>query len=335
MGGALLTTINEVADLANVSMSTVSRVLSGKAPVAEETRRKVLQAVAHLGYQPNVLAQGLRGVRLKTIALLIPNVQNLIFPATIRAIEDVANKRGYMVFLCNTDDNIKKEIFYITNLKRRIVDGIIFSTASQESKHILQLKEEGFPVVTLIRHLNDSIDSVVLNNVDGAYKATRYLLSRGLRKIAFINGDIKVKLYQDRYDGYKKAMAEGQVPVREDMISHGIETWEESYEVMGKMLKAGSIPDGIFATSDSKAMGAMRAIYDCGLRIPEDVSIIGFDNSGIAPLSEPPLTTVEQPFYEMGAAACNRLIKLIESNQQPLPEVQEMLAELVIRKSVI
>jgi len=330
-----MSTIHEVAELANVSLSTVSRVLSGKAPVAEETRRRVLEAVAHLGYQPNVLAQGLRGTRLRTIALLIPNVQNLIFPSTIRAIEDVANKHGYMVFLCNTDDSIKKEKFYIANLKRRIVDGLIFSTASPKSNHILRLKDEGFPVVTLIRHLSDSIDSVILDNVGGGYQATNYLLSRGLKKIALLNGNPGLMLYRDRYEGYKKAMFEAQIPLDDALIFNDIQTWEESYGAMTKMLKEGKIPQGVFAASDPRAMGAMRAIYDCGLRIPEDISVIGFNNSGIAPLAHPPLTTVDQPFYEMGAAACSRLIKLIESKQPLHPEVQEFTSELIIRKSVI
>lgn len=330
-----MATIHEVAALANVSLSTVSRVISGKVPVAEEKRKKVLQAIAQLGYQPNVLAQGLRGARLKTIALLLPNVRNLVFPAAIRAIEDVANRHGYMVIICNTDNDLNKETFYISSLRQRLIDGIIFSTASTEHDHILQLKQEGFPVVTLIRHFSDEVDSVILDNEDGGYQATKYLLSRGLTKIVLLNGALNVKLYKDRYEGYRKAMTEAGISVKNGMVWHDIDSWEVSYNVMTTMLKAGNVPEAVFATSDPKALGVMHAIYDLGLKIPEDISVMGFDNSDVSSLLQPPLTTVAQPFYDMGVAACDRLIKLIEGKNQTKPQVKILSAELMIRQSVI
>ncbi|HHW01762.1 MAG TPA: LacI family transcriptional regulator [Thermoanaerobacterales bacterium] len=329
-----MVTIKEVAERAGVSTSTVSRALSGKIPVNDETKQKVLQAVKELNYQPNVLAQGLKDGKSRTLGLIIPNVRNLVFPAAIRGIEDTAKKHGYTVVLCNTDEDVETEKFYIDNLRRRLIDGFIFSTARPGHEHLLELKREGFPVVFLIRQMGEDVDAITVDNYNGAYDATKYMLSRGLKNIAFINGHMDIFLYQQRFEGYKKALKEAGIPFKEELVVHGIYGWEDGYKAMTDLLKKGYEIDGVFATSDPKAIGVIRAIKDFGLKVPDDISVIGFDNSDMAPLLDPPLTTVSQPFYEMGVKACERLIKIIEAKRKPKAKVEVMPCELIIRNSV-
>lgn len=329
-----MTNIKEVAKLAGVSASTVSRVLTGNIPVAEDTKERVLEAVKQLNYQPNVMAQGLKGARIKTIGLIIPNVRNLVFPAAIRGIEDTANQHGYIVVLCNTDDSVEKEKFYINSLLRRLIDGFIFSTARPGHEHIDELKRGGFPVVSLLRHHGNKVDAVVLDNFDGAYQATKYMLSRGLKRLAFINGWMDITLYQQRFAGFQKAMEEAGGEIVPELVVHNIDGWEDGYQAMSSLLKSGYSIDGVFAASDPKALGVIRAVKDFGLQIPADISVMGFDNLDLAPLADPPLTTMAQPFYDMGAKACERLIQIIEAKQRPRTKLVMMPAELVIRKSV-
>lgn len=327
--------IKEVAKKAGVSASTVSRVLTGHIPVSADARQKVLDAVKALDYQPNPLAQGLKGGRIKTIGLFIPNVRDLVFPAAIRGIEDTAKQHGYTVILCNTDDSEEKELSYIQSLQRRFINGFILSTARMDSHHLRKLQEEQFPVVCLIRHLGDeTMDAVVLDNLDGAYQATAYLLRQGKRDIAIINGDTRVLLYQQRFAGYKKAHEEIGATPDSRLIFHNVKGWDDSGRVVTDLLASGLRPDAIFAASDPKAIGVLRAIKDFGLKVPEDISVIGFDNSDIAAFLDPPLTTVAQPFYEMGVRACEKLIKLIEGKRRSRARVEIFPARLVIRGSV-
>lgn len=333
-GGKILVTIKEVAKRAGVSASTVSRALSGKIPVNEETKKKVMKAVEELNYQPNVLAQGLKDGKSKTLGLLIPNVRNLVFPAAIRGIEDTANKYGYTVVLCNTDEDVEREKFYIDSLRRRLIDGFIFSTARPGHEYLLKLKNEGFPMVFLIRRISGNVDAVTADNTNGAYEATKYLLSRGLKNIALITGSSDILLYQERFEGYKKALKEADIPLNHDIILHDVYGWEDGYKAMATLLEKGFKPDAVFATSDPKAIGVIRAIKDYGLSVPEDISVMGFDDLDMVALLDPPLTTVSQPFYEMGVAACKRLIKIIEANRKPKSLIKTLPCKLKIRSSV-
>ena len=327
--------IKEVAKAAGVSPSTVSRVLTGKIPVNDDTRARVLNAVETMNYQPNAFAQGLKGGSLRTIGLVVPNIRSLVFPAAIRGIEDMAETNGYTVVLCNTDENIEKEKAYIDGLRRRLIDGFIFSTARPGHEYLLDLPSQGVPVVFLLRQLGKTVNTVVLDNEGGAYEAARYMLSRGLKRIAFINGSLDLPLYRDRYEGYLRAMREGAVDEPSDMVIHGISGWDDGYQVMKELLESGCKPDAVFATSDPKAMGIIRAIRDAGLRVPQDISVMGFDNLDFSTQIDPPLTTVAQPFYEMGVRACRRLIDLIEKGRTNRPKIEVLPAHLVVRESVI
>lgn len=326
--------IKDVAVQAGVSTSTVSRALSGKAVVDPETKKRVMQAVRNLNYQPNALAKGLKEGCTKTIGLFIPNLRNLLFPAVIRGITDVAQKHGYTLVLCNTDEDLEAEKLNVQNLRKRLVDGLIFSTATVASSHLFKLKEQGYPIVLLIRHLNEELDSIIIDNYHGGFQATRFLLERGYRKIAIINGTMELDLYRQRFEGYKAALAEMGVPFDEKFVVDGIVGWEDGYQAMLKLLDDGVMPDAVFGTSDPKAMGVIKALKERKLRVPEDVAVIGYDNLDMSQLLDPPLTTMSQPFYEAGTRAAERLLKLINSKVRIKPVVQKLQTELLIRQSV-
>ena len=326
--------IKEVAKKAGVSPSTVSRVLSGKIPVSDTARQRVLAAVKQFDYQPNPAARSLKGGSLKTIGLFVPNVRNLVFPAAIRGIEDVAQKYGYTLVLCNTDEIPEKEAAYVSHLRRRLIDGFIVSTVKDGNSRFWSDLDEGFPVVYLIRHAGYKTDAVVFDNFAGAYKATQYLLEMGHRKIALINGNIDILLYRERFQGYCQALQDHGISLDEEFVVQDVSGWDESFAAMKKLLRQRERPDAVFATNDPKAIGVMRAIKDAGLKIPGDISVIGVDNSDIAGFLDPPLTTVAQPFYEMGAKACEKLIRIIEKKRRVGSKVEVFPAQLVVRDSV-
>ncbi len=326
--------IKEVAEKAGVSISTVSRALSGKVVVDPETKKRVLQAVKELNYQPNVLAKSLKEGRSKTIGLILPNLKNLVFPAAIRGITEIAKKYGYTLVLCNTDEDLDTEKRYVDNLKQRLVDGLIFSTATPASSHIHQLKEEGYPVVLMLRSLSDDYDTVMIDNFDGGYQAAKCLLERGYRKIALINGPLDLILYSQRYAGYLAALREAGVTVDDQLIIHQTQGWEDGFVAIRELLERGIKFDAVFGTSDPKALGAMKAIKEYGLRVPDDVAVIGYDNLDMSELTDPPLTTMAQPFYEVGVQAAERLLKLINSKKKLKPELVKLRTKLLIRKSV-
>ncbi|MDW7675683.1 MAG: LacI family DNA-binding transcriptional regulator [Bacillota bacterium] len=327
-------TIKDVAKRAGVNASTVSRALSGKVVVNKETKEKILAAVKELNYQPNAFAKGLKEGKSNTVGLIVPNIRDLVFPAAIRGISDVLEQHGYTLILCNTDESIETEMMHVENLRNRLVDGLIFSTARKESKHLLELKENGFPVVLLLRHLEDEIDAVIIDNFKGGYDATSFLIQQGHRNIAIVNGNMNLSLYQERFEGYKAALKDAGLKVNKDLVIDDIKSWECSYQAVSTLMTSGNMPDAIFATSDPKALGVIRALKDKGFSVPADISVIGFDNIDMAEVIDPPLTTVAQPFYDAGLLAAKRLIKLMNSKRKLKPVVEKLEANLLVRSSV-
>ena len=329
-----MATIKDVAKRAGVSPSTVSRALSGKVPVDQETRERVMEAVRALNYKPSILAKGLKEGRTNTIGLIVPNISNPVFPAVARGVEDVAREHGYTVILCNTDEDIEAEKDYVEKLQKRWVDGFIFATARKESHHILKLKESGFPVVLVVRHMGQAVNAVVIDNYRSSFEAVKYLIDTGHRRICIVNGDTSLTLYRERFDGYRHALQAAGLPVLPELVLNAAGRRDTGYETVTAMIKKGVVPDAVFATSDPRAISTIRAIKDCGLNVPDDVSVVGFDDLDISAFLDPPLTTVSQPLYEMGARAARRLVGMINGEEYEQPKVELVEANLVIRKSV-
>ena len=329
--------LKTVAARVGVSTSTVSRTLSGKGYVNEKTREKVLKAVKELNYTPNTLAKSLKMGRTNTIALMIPSIENEIFPIITRGIEDTARENGFTVVLCNTYEDVNVEKDYIDKLRTRWIDGFIVCSMLPGSDHIRQLKADGFPLVLISRYYDESIDAIVIDNYQASYDAVSFLVKRGCRKIAIALGRIELSIYQKRFQGYKDALKDHGIEINEKLILNETNGTKSFYELTFDLLKSGVTPDAIFATSDPKAIVVMRAVKDFGLRIPDDVQILGFDNIEISSMIDPPLSTVSQPLHEMGVQAANKIISMImnkgKKDFDSKPGIDVFSTELVIRKS--
>jgi len=329
----LKVTIRDIAEKANVSIATVSRVINNKSEgVGEETRKRILKLVKELGYQPNALARGLVTKKTKTVGLIIPDITNPFFADIARGVEDQANLFGYNVFLCNTDDDLDKENKYINALKEKYVDGIIFTSSSiPNQNHIVELIKTGIPTILMDRQIDDKhVVGIFIDNLLGGYIATKHLLELGYSRIACITGPLFLKSAVERLQGYEKALNEYGMEVDNEIVAEGTYKMESGYETAKELLAKGVRT--FFVCNDIMALGVCKAVKESGYNIPEDVSVVGFDDIQISHVIEPPLTTVRQPSYDMGKEAIKMLVKLIEG-KKIRKKIVKFKPELVIRQS--
>lgn len=329
--------LEEVARLAGVSVSTVSRTLAGKEHVSDKARRKVLEAADKLDYRPNVMARMLKLGRSSSIAVMIPSIDNLIYPAFVRGVQDVASQNGYMLSICNTDEDKDIEENFIRNSCNMGVAGLIVSTIRSDSEHLTKLRDEGYPIVLAIRELDGEFDTIVAGNSKGAYDMTSYLVGKGCRHIALVIGDLSLSLYRQRHEGYMRALEEASVPYNPDLVldtpGHSPEELSAS---VNRLLDMHPEIDAIFASNDFRAIVIMQVLKKRGVRIPEDIKVAGFDDVEISSFVDPPLTTVHQPLYNLGAEAARCLIAQISANEQGVGRIRihrVLDTELVIRQS--
>lgn len=327
-------TIRDVAASARVSVATVSRVVSGSSHcVSEGTRTRVLAAVARLQYQPNLVARGLKKRVTHTIGLIVPDISNPFFPAIARGIEDVANRAGLAVLLCNTDEDLGKEQSYLTLMRKRMVDGLIFATVGANTEHLKMLRRQRIPAVLIARAPDGvEIDAVLVDNRRGAREATEHLLRLGHRRIAFIGGPATVSPAKDRHAGYRDALGAAGVPADPLLVADGAFRAEGGAAAVGALLRRGVSFTAIVAGNDLMAIGAMEELRRHGYRLPEDMAVVGFDDITFASLVEPPLTTVAQPTYRMGSLAMDRLLELIGGGDRE-PRRLVLDPQLVVRRS--
>ena len=284
-----MSTIKEVAKLAGVSVSTVSRAISGNAYVEEEKRQKVMEAITKLNYKPNQMARGLRAGKTYTLALMIPAINSLYYPMIMRSIEQEVSKKDYALILCNNSENLETEKKNLEMLMQRKVDGIFCMSVSDDIRHLITASRE-VPVVLLNRNFDD-ICCVSYDNEDGAYKMVKYLLEQGHRRIAGVFGDFRIQRYRTRYDGCKRAMEEYGISDYKKYFIYDVTTTDEAYLRTMDMLERKDKPTAFFASLDIVAIGIYSAVYKSGLSIPGDISVVGYDNIDISNYLTPPLTT--------------------------------------------
>lgn len=330
----MATSIKDVAREAGVSIATVSRVLNDIDVVNEDTKKKVLDAIKKLGYRPNIVARSLKTQRTKTIGILIPDISSQFYPEIVRGAEDVANIYDYNVILCNSDFDVEKEKEYLRVLKEKMVDGVIYMSSSLNDE-ILDLINE-LDLKTILVETKDkegTLPSVTIDNVSATYEGSKYLIEKGLKNLAFIgvNSDNK-NAWGDRYLGYKKAMDEAGLEVNEELVYFNNLKVKTGYEGAVEIINSGKKFDGIVCASDEIAMGAINALRDNNIKVPEEVSVIGFNNNYASAIFYPKITTISQPSYDMGSVAMRMLIKLL--NKKELEEGHYVLDfELIERES--
>ncbi|WP_270474925.1 LacI family DNA-binding transcriptional regulator [Clostridium cochlearium] len=308
--------IKDVAREAGVSIATVSRVLNDIDVVNEDTKKKVLAAIKKLGYRPNIVARSLKTQRTSTIGIIVPDISNQFYPEIVRGAEDVANIYEYNIMLCNTDLDTEKEKEYLRVLKEKMTDGVLYMSNSLENETVELIKELNIPTV-LVETTDENKDfpSVSIDNKKAAYEAVEYLISKGNKTIAYIGPkDEKNNAGALRYKGYKESLEKNNIKIRESLIYISGMKAGDGYEGMKHILKEESI-DSVFCASDEIAMGAINALRDNGLKVPEDVDVIGFSNIYSASIFYPKLTTIAQPMYDMGSVGMRMLIKIINKEQ--------------------
>lgn len=315
----MASTISDIAQRANVSKATVSRVINNKSEgVGEETKQRILDIIKELNYQPSLIARGLVIKRIHSIGLIIPDIANPFFPQLARGAEDSALKRGYNLFLCNSDNNMEKEKIYINAFIKKSVDGVILTSSLSKSNIQYQLlKERNIPFILLDRYIEgmEQETGVFLDNEEGAYQATSYLLKNGHERIAFISGPFSVTTAWHRFQGYQKAHYDKGVPIDYQLIREGEYRLETGREFIEELLVKNVPFTAVFAGNDMIAIGALKALKRQHIKVPDSVEVIGFDNIDLSALIEPALSTVAQPTYDMGALGAEMLIDLIEGKE--------------------
>lgn len=331
-------TINDIASRTGVSKSTVSRVLCNDPHVSKAAREKVLACAKELNFEPNYFAQGLKTKHSGTIAYFIPSIEIMIYPAIVQAVEKAAMDRGYTLLLCDILEDKKFALDYVRKLLSRSVDGFIFSTALEESSLDIEINaalDSGLPCLNLLRSSDHDMPSVVCDNALGGRLAVEYLVSKGRRRIAYVQGQEELRLYRSRLEGYREQLETCGIPVEESLIWNGYENFERvAIENVKRNIQKGIVPDAIFCASDPLALDAIYALTDIGLKVPEDVAVVGYDNIPIAEMLNPRLTTVAQPFAEMGRSAVDLLVDMIEGRASMDNSVHIYAPSLVKRNSV-
>ncbi|MBC7319812.1 LacI family DNA-binding transcriptional regulator [bacterium] len=309
--------IQDVAKLAGVSPSTVSRALNGFPGISERTRQRVIEAAKKLNYKPNYRGQILTTRSTKNIGLLITDITNPFFPELVRGAEETASEYGYTILLGNTSESIEKETNYLDFFSRGPVDGVIISASRIPNEHIINLAEEGLPIVVINRILEHPKISYVSTDMEkGGYLATKHLIELGHTRIAFINGPSHSEAAERRFLGYKKALAEFKIRYNSNLVSFNVPVAESGHKETIRLLHTKNPPTAIFTYNDLMAFGVMKAVKDLGIRIPDDLSVVGFDDIFFSSFTDPPLTTIRQPKEELGKKAVELLLKLMKEERQ-------------------
>ncbi len=326
-------TISEIARLANVSKTTVSRVLNNKPDVQPETREKIKRLIEELDYQPNIFAKGISNKKSHTIGLLIPYSANYIFSnpfyyEIIRGVSNEANKKGYYILFCYSEEDN-----YLIALRQKRFDGVIVVSPGKEHKRLFdEIIDADVPVVAISKVPGmPEIKFVDTDNFNGAFKAVEHLISLGHKKIGYINGPESLASSTDRFEGYKKALESHGIAYDEKLIEPGDTSINSGFKAMQNLIQSNSGISAVFVASDLMAVGVINAINSAGKKVPDDISVVGFDDIPLAGSLNPPLTTVRQFSFERGELTARMIIDLIE--EKPIDYKTGMNFELIIRSS--
>lgn len=330
-------TLKQIAAELGLSAMTVSRAINNKKNVDEKTKKRVLEKAKSMGYTPNHLAKSLVSSKTYTIGVVIPEISHSFFPEVVRGIEEVTYEKNYQLILTHSAEKFEREQSAIETLRAKRVDGIMISCSqtTTDSRYYEDLKEKGMPIVFFDRCIDGiGLSCITVNDTTGAKQITQHLISHGYKRIAHLKGPQGVSIGKKRFEGFKMALEENDLPLHEELVVDAGFQEDDGYQAMKKILQLPkpSWPDAVMAVNDPAAFGAIEAIKEAGLSIPDDIAIVGFSDDIRAELLPVPLTTVQQPAYEVGKKAAQKLIWLIEDNEEKHENI-EVLTNLMIRSS--
>lgn len=329
-----MATIRDVARRAGVSVATAARALGGYGYVSAGTRRRVLRAASLLDYHPNAIARSMIKGRTHTLAVVVSDNSNPFFATVVRGIEDVVLGHGYAIMLCNADENPDKEALYLRMIREKRVDGLILSPSGGPRALLSSLIRHGTPVV-LVDRLVPGIktDAVINDNRAGARTAVRHLIELGHRRIGFITGPHRLFTARERLEGYLETLRAAGLPIDERLILEGDFKERGGYELVSRFLEIRPQPTAVFVANNLMTLGVLLRLKERGVRIPQQLAVVGFDDMPWAPILTPPLTAVAQPSYQLGTAAAQLLMQRLRSTRTTPPQVLVFQPTLVVRES--
>lgn len=335
----MATRLIDIAKKLGISVTSVSLVLNEKPnKIPESTRKLIRETAKDMEYTPNQIAISLKKKKTNTLGLIVPDIRNSFFANLARGIEDRCRELGYTLILCNTSDRHMRDTEYIKMLSSKNIDGVLYCMSSDSNKEILleslkSLSSNNIPFILVDRHFDlKGVNSITLNHLKGGYIATDHLIKLGHKKIACITGPKNLTDAEDRLLGYLKALEEAKIQKDFSLIKEGKYDFGSGYEKTNDLVREGRKFSAIFACNDLMAYGAYKALKENGLRVPDDVSVMGYDDIYMSDIFEVPLTTIHQPVEELGVAATDKLIRMINKKEKETSKVI-FEPELIIRNS--
>jgi len=326
-------TIYDIAREAGVSIATVSQVINGKGKISEKRRAEIIEIMERLHYQPSAIAAALTGKQTYTLGLLVPDISNPYFAELARAVEDRSRQLGYSVVICSTDNKDERVERYLNLLQQKRVDGMMIGTGIDNAEILSPLLQQSIPVALIARHMPSlSVHTVTIDDILGGALAAEHLLELGHTRLAVLSEPSKVSSSQERVRGFRETLIKAGQTLEPNQIRESAADLSSAKKEALLLLGENDHPTGLFCCNDIQAIGALQAAKELGLRVPEDVSIIGFDNTILASVTSPPLTTVAQPIEELGHRAVDLLIEELKDERKE-PQKIVLKPELVIRDS--
>lgn len=320
-----MATLKDVAKLACVDVSTVSRALSNTSYVHPDTKKRIMDAVRELSYTPNVLAQGLRQGKRHTIGVVIPRLYFTVFAEITQGIEEEARKHGYATLICNTEDNPEIEKECLNRLRNGFVDGIIIAGTGRNNRIVKDICTDGLAVTQIVRRQDESISSVIVNYEKCGYDAVRYLYQKGCQNIGLINGSMKLAPYKERYIGYHKALTELGLTETVVLNQGQVNSMEYGYQCALALLEQNSSLDAILAAVDAQGIGTLRALAEKGISVPGQIRVVSLTGHAIGGMLETSMTALEMPAKEMGKKSALMTIEAIEAPADDKPSAQHLI----------
>ncbi|HSO87017.1 MAG TPA: LacI family DNA-binding transcriptional regulator [Draconibacterium sp.] len=331
------TTIHDIAKKLNLSASTVSRALQDNPVISEATRNLIKRVADEMGYRPNILAANLRTRRTNTIGVIVPLINRHFFSSVISGVEDVAYNLGFTVTISQSNDKLEKECKIAQTLFANRVDGVILSIGMETYTfdHLKVFSERKIPIVFFDRVVDEiKAHKIVADDYGGGYRATQHLINQGATKIVHIGGPLHLKIYQDRQKGYCDALNEAGININESLIINNSLSREEGTTAIKKLMHNQEKPDAVFCANDTTALSVIIFLKENGLKVPDDVAVVGFSNEPFTEMVTPSISTVKQPGFLMGQKAAQLIIQqILHDHENPVFKTIVMPTELIIRDS--
>jgi LacI family transcriptional regulator len=330
-------TIKDIAMRLGISPSTVSRALKDHPDISAATKKAVKKLAEELEYEPNAMALGLLSSKSNNIGLIIPEIVHYFFSQVISGIEDVANDSGYHVIICQSNESYSREVKNVQALLLSRIEGLILSISKETRNldHLIHLRKKNIPITFFDRVPTDfQADHVIIDDYEGSYKAVKHLIDQGCRQIAHLGTTKDMGIGRERYEGYIQALKDNRIIVNENLIVN-CDTYKAARLITKKLIYGPDPVDGIFAVNDRTAIGALQTAKECGIKIPDQMAIVGFSNGIYSHMTDPPLTTIEQFGYKMGQHAAQMLLNRLFSKEDYPPVKEVIKSELIVRGSTV